>query len=200
MPGPESIIERDGSLSSRIDAPFPRAPVVKFLADSRFLVGNTGSDQFALHQPDGAEVASFRADLPVIAVAAADREAFLDSTRLALQNGLARVPQLTNDDRARLRALHRRILDGLQFPRTQQRYLLAELDSADALWLLLPGGRTAREREWRRIDLGSGTVLERIRFSHLGPIIAAATEPDAFYTIELDTADRPYVLKYERRE
>lgn len=197
MAGPQSIIERDAHTATRLDAPFQRAPVVLFLPLGEFLVGNSGSEDFSVFDADGHELRRFRVDLPALSVTDNERAAFRDSVRRGLERSLSRGG-LSNDDAAVFRTRFRRIVESLQFPETHQRYLSAMIDDAGALWLLLPARSGARDREWRRIRVADGTLVEQVLFHAGGPILSAAARSDVFYTIELGADDAPQVAKYAR--
>jgi hypothetical protein len=184
MKGPESIIDRDETSQSRIDAPFQRRPVVIFLRDGGFLVGNTGDSLLRRFDSGGALTQEVVLKLPVVKVTTRDRRLFTDSARAGLMAELSgrRFP---SDLRAYFVTKFDRMLRNLEFPETRQRYVIAALDPTEArFWVQLPTTGPSPERIWQVFRVRDGILDGVVKVPHVGSVADAAVGLDGLYTIE----------------
>lgn len=197
--GPQSVLDRAAGGSVRIDAPFTPASTVLFSPNGLALIGSAGPGRLARYRYGARLVPQGQLDLgiPARRVTRAERNAWLDSMRAVLAADLER----TGLDAAAKRsfaARHRRLLEGVTFPATHPRYLLAALDPADRLWVLVnEPGRRAGSR-WRVYDARTGALQRQVEVPTTGRVRAAAPGPDGLYLVEVDGDGVARVIRYSR--
>jgi hypothetical protein len=194
--GPESVIDRDGTSQSRIDAPFQRRPVVLFVQNGDVLVGNSGDSVVRRYNGRGDLISEVTLSLPVIRATERGKRAFIDSTRAGMMEELGRQP-FPSDLRAYFVAKFDRMLRELKFPATLPRYVNAELDpSGEHVWVRLPdaGGRSSAT--WRVFRVRDGLLVRTVRVPHQGAVLDAAVGREALFTIEADGDGVHRVLRY----
>lgn len=199
MPAPQSLIDRGGTASARIDAPFRRVPVVLFSQDGTLLVGNTGSRELRRYRfgPRLIPAGQIRMDLPAVSVTRAERRAWADSMRAQLARDRERAG-IDPAGRASLVQRHERLLEGVSFPERHPFYLLAAQDEEGNLWLQLPMRRRDTRTRWQVRSGSTGALLRTVEFTPGGRITAAAAQGGGLFTVEVDAEGVARVSRYGR--
>lgn len=195
MNSAESIIETDAVSTSRMDAPFQRRPIVLFLPERGFLVGNTGENELVWYDPTGRAVMHLDLGLPARAVSERDRAAFVDSARVGLLAELERS-NLGPRYREHFERKFEQMLRSIEFPETRQRYINAAVGPTRTLWIELPGGGDSYARMWHLYDLATGRRVKAIQVPHQSPVRAAAPWHDGLYVVEVTSDGFSRVAKY----
>ena len=195
MNSAESIVVTDAIGTSRMDAPFQRRPVVLFLPERGFLVGNTGDNELVWHEPTGRVVSRIDLGLPASSVSERDRAAYVDSARAGLHAELGRS-NLGPRYRDHFTRKFARMLEDVDFPETRQRYIHAAVGPDLTVWVELPAASLDYERTWHVYDLSSGQLTRVIRIPHRWPVRAVAPGHDGLYAIEVSADGFSRVAKY----
>jgi hypothetical protein len=183
VPGREIRIKRLSSWSSRHPAPFARAPFLEFLPDGGFLYGNSGYANFLRFDENLAPVDTIRLELPRLDVLPAERAAFSDSVRQALEADFSRGG-VGPTYRERYRRELRPFLESMEFPEQHQAYLLVEVIDG-LIWLSLPTPSTDRFHELRSYSLSDGTPTSRVFIPKWGTLIEFDPSPHGLLVLEI---------------
>lgn len=195
MPATRMAIFRQDGYAMRYLSPFTPHAYAFFGLPGRVLVGYGGHDEFTVYDDDMKYVATVGLDLPSLVVTSQDRRAFADSLSRALEDNVTRSG-VGPSDRAKMRAINRRIVRKLDFPSAHPRYVDAFLGVDGLLWIRPAAAPGVQHLEWRGY---TGDALRHVRSVYLrndGVVINTHTDGQSFFLTKQDELGQAHLAKY----
>ena len=168
------------------------------IPDGRTIVGYGGRDELVVYDSAMQQSSVMPLGLPSLPVTKQNRDAFVDSLSVVLEENIARSGTRPSD-RALMRTMNRRILRELDFPSVHPRYTDAFVGRDDLLWVRLATDANAQHHEWRCYDVDTFSHARTVYIPADGLTLNTRTDGSSFFVTMQDELGQSYLAKYGPR-
>ena len=186
---------REGNYRTRYMSPFTPHAYAFMIPDGRTIVGYGGRDELVVYDSAMQQSSVMPLGLPSLPVTKRNRDAFVDSLSVVLEENIARSGAGPSD-RALMRTMNRRVLRELDFPSVHPRYTDAFVGQDDLLWVRLATDANAQHHEWRGYDVDTFSHTRTVYIPADGLTLNTRTDGSSFFVTMQDELGQSYLAKY----